>query len=1033
MSAIQHATANGPQRVSALPSGPLPPPLRGPLGRHRPTRQERLPRWKPRKLRRRVLIALLLLSGAVVLAITVAAIIAIAHRGGRGFLGLDGRCQNAAFSCGIVGGLLISIVPIVVAVLTLLLWRLSYIRRRYRRRAQDTPQQLVETAVADYVAGRKALCDVLQGNLQDHKHRRPQLLVGGVGVGKTAVLVRLTRLLAARGAVPVPIRLRDAHEELDFMTLARERFLDEVEQSLLSETEGDKIWRKLLEEDRIIVLGDGLEEALITGDGQRSRDSAIRLAFAAAQRNHLPLIVTSRPHAAVRYVEAATLPLEPLSEGAALGFIRDGAPDADRHVRSIVETAEVVEAPLYMQIAQALHRRGLLPALDPPPTRRLALRMALLDEWRQALIDGQLSPEAPYAPTDRERAFGDLEALACVGLAADSLEVSFVDLDVDARASTKRAGPPDFRVLLADQTSDVRFAAGVGGRLDVVEPKSDGLRFRHSIVQAYLGSRIVERLLGGASDYLDRALADPGREALMAFVMFCSREQNKQHRESVREALLGSSRARNDAKAIDLLAAAVEIDSLIDDKHDHWIEQRVESVWAPSRDQDTEEAKRRAVARFGEGARRAHPPVGRRPAGGQAAATQPASDDARERDTYRALWHICLREPTYAVRLAAAQELAAGGSVAFEALHPVFKQALEKGKAIYAGPYRDLTRELQRELALQGWILPTLTSSVEAQNADAARGLVRGWIDLLAAERSYFSIEASWGQGFKYEANRRPTCVDPEMRVMLTEQAERLAATAHFWFSRICLLHAFTLWLLRDDVPDADSGDQRRGGAGGSKRRELRQRRDWARGTVQGWGIDRRHPLVAEALALCELALNSDHPASYIWIDEAGVVSKLGPKQAAPSDIGNSRLWISPAAGWLALGERASQLVGEIVVLLNLADNRDPATAEQRLGRVLTELPACMTKPGDRRKLQVDGAEAASGPGGTSRCGCPSDLCPYPPPGHELYRGELSEAFCREQLRLVKRRQRRIAPWQRAQSPRELTEFWTQMEARAGL
>jgi hypothetical protein len=1036
VSAAQLPAAIGPNRVSARPSGPLPPPLRGPLGRQRPAREERRPRWKPRKWRRRLLITLLSLSGAVVLAITVAAIIAIVHRGGSGFLGLDSRCQDAAFSCGIVGGLLISIVPIVVAVLTLLLWRLSYIRRRYRRRAQDTPQQLVETAVSDYVVGRKGLCDVLQGNLQDRDHRRPQLLVGGVGVGKTAVLVRLTRLLAARGAVPVPIRLRDASKELDFMTLARERFLDEVEQSLLSETEGDKIWRKLLEEDRIIVLGDGLEEALIAGGAERSRDSAIRLAFAAAQRDQLPLIVTSRPHAAVRYVEAATLPLEPLSEGAALGFIYAAAADADRHVRSIVETAEVVEAPLYMQIARALHGRGLLPDLDPTPTRRLALRMALLDGWRQALIDGQLSPEAPYAPTDRERSFSDLEALACVGLAADSLEVTFEDLDAHARARTKQEGTPDFRGVLAGGCSDLRFAATVGGRLDVVEPKSAGVRFRHSIVQAYLGSRSLERLLGGASDFLHTALADPGREALMALVMFCSREQNQHHRVPVRDALLGSSLTRNDAKAIDLMAAAVEIDSLVDDRHDDWIDQRVESVWAPSRDQDTEEAKLRAVARLGEGGRRGDPP-GRRPADGRsvdpAARSHHAQTQDRQDDTYRALWHICLREPTYSVRLAAAQEIAAGGSAAFAALHPVFQQALEAGKRTYAGAYHDLTPQLQRELALQGWILPTLTTSVGAQHADAAGRLVTAWIELLSTERSYHSIEASWGQGFKYEANRRPSCVDPEMRALVTQQAERLAQTAHLWFSRICLLHAFTLWLLRDPALDAGTGVREHDGAGRSKRRALRERREWARRTVEGWDIDRSHPLVAEAHALCELALRSDRPARYVWIDEAGVVSKLGPKQAAPSDIGNSRLWISPAAGWLSLGERASQLVGEIVVLLNLADNRDPATAEPRLGRVLTELPPCMTKPGDRRNLQVDGSETMGGPGGASTCGCPADLCPYPPPGHELYRGELSEAFCREQLRLVKRPQRRIAPWQRAQSPRELKDFWTQMETRAGL
>ena len=39
---------------------------------------------------------------------------------------------------------------------------------------------------------------------------RPHVLVGGVGTGKTAVLVRLTELLAEKRAIPVPVKLRDA-------------------------------------------------------------------------------------------------------------------------------------------------------------------------------------------------------------------------------------------------------------------------------------------------------------------------------------------------------------------------------------------------------------------------------------------------------------------------------------------------------------------------------------------------------------------------------------------------------------------------------------------------------------------------------------------------------------------------------------------------------------------------------------------------------------------------------------------------------
>ena len=137
--------------------------------------------------------------------------------------------------------MLISIVPVVVAVLSLLLWRLARVRGLYRKRAREDPELLADTTTAGPVVGRNGLCDELQKNLQDRDRRRAQLVIGGVGVGKTAVLVRLTRLLAIRGAVPVPVRLRDAQKELDFMELARDRFLGVVEHRLLSEAEGDNL------------------------------------------------------------------------------------------------------------------------------------------------------------------------------------------------------------------------------------------------------------------------------------------------------------------------------------------------------------------------------------------------------------------------------------------------------------------------------------------------------------------------------------------------------------------------------------------------------------------------------------------------------------------------------------------------------------------------------------------------------------------------------------------------------------------------
>jgi hypothetical protein len=64
-----------------------------------------------------------------------------------------------------------------------------------------------------------------------------------------AVLYQLTRLLAENGAVPVPIRLRDAEDGVDFATLARERFIAKATGASISSA-GDlkRFWREM--EDR---------------------------------------------------------------------------------------------------------------------------------------------------------------------------------------------------------------------------------------------------------------------------------------------------------------------------------------------------------------------------------------------------------------------------------------------------------------------------------------------------------------------------------------------------------------------------------------------------------------------------------------------------------------------------------------------------------------------------------------------------------------------------------------------------------------
>ena len=227
---------------------------------------------------------------------------------------MDNRCQQRALSCGILASFLVPVLTLALVSAFFLLGRLWYLRRRYLGAARTRPQDVVPTAgnIIGDVVGRDELCRVMIADLREPSTRRPHIVVGGMGAGKTALLVRLTKQLAQQRAVPVAVRLRDAQDTLDFRELARTRFIADLESGILSENEGEKVWRQLLKEGRIVVLADGLEEALNDEGMQAERDNLIRLAIRQANKQELPLIIASRPHDPLRGTEAALVELEPL-------------------------------------------------------------------------------------------------------------------------------------------------------------------------------------------------------------------------------------------------------------------------------------------------------------------------------------------------------------------------------------------------------------------------------------------------------------------------------------------------------------------------------------------------------------------------------------------------------------------------------------------------------------------------------------------------------------------------------------------------
>jgi|HubBroStandDraft_4_1064222.scaffolds.fasta_scaffold10208_1 hypothetical protein len=707
----------------------------------------------------------------------------------------DRRCSSLGFSCGVLTNLVASGVLVAFAS-TFLLWRLFGLQRRYRTKAQYESRELVPTAgaIIDQVVGRDELCKAVMADLHERR-RRPHVIVGGVGSGKTAVLVRLTELLADRQAVPVPIKLRDAANDLDFEALARDRFISEVNPGLFSSAEGETIWRRLRKDGKIIVLADGLEEALIGSSVEPERDNIIRAAIRRAHQQHLPLVIASRPHDPLRATEAAIVNLEPLSYEAALAYIGgEGTTEDDRRLAWIVETADVVEAPLYLQITQELHLKGLLEptsagqqgVVDTRGVDRSKLRLSLLETWERALTYGHLREEIPLNRAERQAAVEHMSALACAGLSRDLLEV---DLDIDpgplvSAEVERRLAAIDERAgqLHGVRTLDVRLAAAWAAQLDLVELRGSTVRFPHSLMQAYLGSRVLETALRDPAFCQDALqYPRPGREFLIALVLRSRtadrapgrglangqtaagdddgadgaaaagspRRGGRKSRgraatgsitrpgEAVRQSaaeLVGPLRQaasqRDDNKVLDMWSAVLEIDCVAAEPEHLVITDEIMQRWPRIHAQDPrtlEEGKLGLVRRFGDAARMIS---ARRLRGEQLTATP----------GYAQLYAIGCSERSYPVQLAAAQEIGAGGEAAYTELRGVVTAPCllcdaeraeraggraSRADAASGGPRQhDGSTESSREAIISAWLAPMLVGSVGRQPIAAADRLI---------------------------------------------------------------------------------------------------------------------------------------------------------------------------------------------------------------------------------------------------------------------------------------------------------------------
>jgi hypothetical protein len=286
-------------------------------------------------------------------------------------------------------------------------------------------------------------------------------------------------------------------------------------------------------------------------------------------------------------------------------------------------------------------------------------------------------------------------------------------------------------------------------------------------------------------------------------------------------------------------------------------------------------------------------------------------------------------------------------------------------------------------------------------------------------------VQMALAQGFKLAANRRHShpCARGSRKALSDHTWEMMRRT-RFWYSRLTLLHARTLWELPDDV------SRPAGLLAGSPEELVRQ---WLGSPP---GRQEEHPFLLSGARLATEALRTRRPERYLWTDESLVVSQIGSRDTAQKELRKHNQWIPYSIGWSALVPAAQQLVADVLLLLNLAEQSDRiGDRVQRLGRtdpvVAPHLPPCLVADRSLLDPRLTGSNDASTRGGGASCGCPFELCPYPPRTRTSVRADLSEMFCRRQMSLLRpsgrfRRERR-APWQRAIVARDLVRFWADM------
>jgi hypothetical protein len=906
-----------------------------------------------------------------------------------GVLRLDERCQKTPLGCNVVTEVFVTIFVALVALTWFFVWRRRRIAGHYRKRARQDPARLFRApSEIEHAAVREDLLKSIAEDICRPRHRRPQVVLGGIGAGKTTTAVQLTKWLADRGAVPIPLELGDVDDDLDLFDLAKEKFVENVEDKLLSEDQGDRVWRKLCADGSIVVIGDALDASLssLHGDDPQWREQ-VRYAVETAQAR-VPLVITTRARRGLEGLDIAVVPIDPLGEHEAFELVRQRSDqvldeEAIRELRDLIGSAQLAETPFFLNVAGDLHAIG---KLLPPPSGsgRSALRVDLLDRWIHEVAEGRLIRDADLVASERRRAIDQLEAVAFHALRHNLQKVDVGEVEPEEY---------DTRERNVSKGWDPDHVAAAAVQLGLAEHVGPGrIEFRHSIVAAYLASRrLVPLLKTKGEDFVQPLAARVTREGFMAMTMSVARSETTDldARRVIDLEMEMAETARDDAKLWFATAAADVVQAA-----------------GPGVVSD-EEVRRIAIA--------ARESVGQTSEWLPKIRVVPRLAFLGEADAYDALWILC-QDDDYAVRLSAAITLAEGGSEAYERFRGTIVGTA--AQAVHGAP----NGYTPREIALQGWIMPTLEATVGQGFAGEAEEIVDAWAAMVGDGLDP-ATEASLAKGFKLEATRVVGDEASAVRARRWSTLQELLHDACFWYSRVMLLQAICLRAVADGELDSQ-----------------------ARAILKDAANNEPHPLARATAVRCLKALAEcdrtrepqDRDSSrYVWFDETALVGAAGASYWAnfASGAGSQVLRIPTATNWRLLASPAAQIVADAVLLLNLLEKGDEPQRAQTLARMCEpdmqdKLPHCLLEEPGRSALSVTGDGVSRNP---SPCPaeCGMKLCPYPTRAEGPYRGEISEPFCRQQRHALYAPFSK-APWHAAPR-RHLRDFWHQMERRASL